>query len=86
MDWIKCSDRLPEEGVPVIVTIRGTDLIVLEKGETLADAVKRTRRDFCHVSAGFYGSDGWYGMDGYPEMVAPIAWMPFPEPFKEEEE
>lgn len=84
--WIPCEERLPEEGQLVLTTIRGTDVIRVEDGETFEDAIDRSRK-IVRVSVGFIGSDGWYGIDGYPEIVAPCAWMPMPlpEPWKEGE-
>lgn len=81
--WISCSERLPEDGKLVLTTIRGIDFIHLRDDETLEDAIERTQK-MLRVSCGFWGEDGWYGADGYPEIVKPIAWMPLPEPYKEE--
>lgn len=81
--WIPCSERLPEDGELVLTTIRGIDFIHLRDDETLEDAIERTQK-MLRVSCGFLGEDGWYGADGYPEIVKPIAWMPLPEPYKEE--
>lgn len=83
--WISCEERLPEEGQLVLTTIRGTDVIRVKDGETLEDAIDRSRK-IVRVSVGFIGSDGWYGVDGYPEIVAPCAWKPLPEPYKGEGE
>lgn len=41
MEWVPCSERLPEPGVPVITAIYGSDLIVPLPRETLAEAVDR---------------------------------------------
>lgn len=84
MEWIPCSERLPEEGEEVLITIRGSDVIVLKDGETLEEAVIRTRNEVCYVSTGFIGEDGWYTADGFPCVVEPVAWMPLPEPYKGE--
>ena len=84
MKWIPCSEKLPEEGKEVLITIRGSDVIVTEEGETLEQAIKRTWDTVCYVSTGYIGEDGWYTSDGYPERE-PTAWMPFPPPYKEGE-
>lgn len=84
-EWILCSERLPEKCELVLTTIRGTDLIVLEDGETFEQAVERCNKQV-RVSVGFIGSDGWYGAEGLPEIVTPCAWMPLPEPWRGEEE
>lgn len=78
-NWIKCSDQLPNENVVVIIATYGTDMIMTKDGESLADAIKRNRREMVSVSCGFIGSDGWYGADWYPLMVKPTYWMPLPE-------
>lgn len=85
MEWILCDERLPEEGQMVLTTIRGHDVIILQEGETLEEAMERIWNDVCYVSVGFIGSDGWYGADGFPEVVHPIAWMPLPKPYRKDE-
>ena len=84
MKWILCDERLPKEGQMVLTTIRGHDVITLQEGETLEEAMERVRNEVCYVSVGFIGSDGWYGADGFPEVVHPIAWMPLPKPYTAE--
>lgn len=79
--WIKCSDQLPNEYVIVIIATYGTDMIMTKDGESLADAIRRSRREIVSVSCGFIGSDGWYGWYGadmYPLIVQPTYWMPMP--------
>ena len=83
--WISVEDALPEHGERVIVAIFGSDMIMPNEGETLQDAIERSRKDG-YVTVGFLGSDGWYGADWFPLMVAPSYWMPkpdLPEPPKE---
>ena len=84
IDWIKCSDRLPDEDVKVLVTIHGTDCIKCHEGETLNEAIERMRKKIRYVTVGFIGEDGWYGADYYPMMVKPVAWAYLPEPWREE--
>lgn len=81
--WIPCSERKPELWHKVIVTVKGTDYITCEDGESIAEAIERTRK-VRRVDVGFVGSDGWYGADGYPMVVDPIAWMPLPEVYEGE--
>ena len=76
--WIPCSERLPKQGERVIVAIFGSDMIIPNEGETLQDAIERSRKDG-YITVGFIGSDGWYGADWFPMMVAPTYWMPLPE-------
>lgn len=84
MRWIPCSERLPEKHQMVITTIVGSDVIRMGIGETFDDAVARVRKNV-RVSVGYIEEDGWYGADGYPQIVEPIAWMPLPEPYREDD-
>lgn len=77
-EWIKCSDRLPEEDELVLVAIYGTDFICLQDEETLGDALKRTQK-VGHISMGYLEEDGWYDECGFPEIVTPKYWMELPE-------
>ena len=81
--WIPCSERLPEKHQMVITTIVGTDVIRMGIGDTFEDAVARVRKNV-RVSVGYIEEDGWYGADGYPQIVAPIAWMPLPPSYRGE--
>lgn len=69
--WIKCEERLPDEGEMVLVTIWG--------------ALSRDRRDSRHTAIAYRDIDGWNGIDGFPLVVRPVAWMPIPEPYNGEE-
>lgn len=83
--WIPCEERLPEPYAHVILTIRGTDMIKVEEGETLEQALERSMQHYW-VTDGYLADDGWNDGDGFPLIVKPIAWMEFPEPWKGEED
>ncbi len=83
--WIPVTERLPEEGVMVLVTCYGRDMIIMRDGESLEDAIERVRKEVVNVTIGLVGSDGWYGADYSPMIITPVAWMPLPEPYTEEE-
>lgn len=82
--WIPCKERLPEPYTHVILTIRGTDMVEVEEGETLEQALERSMQHYW-VTDGYLADDGWNGADGFPLVVNPVAWMEFPEPWKGEE-
>lgn len=85
MNWVRVEDRPPALGEMVLVTIHGSDIIQLQPGETLAEAVERARRWFRRVTIGFLdGEEEWTGADGWPMVVKPVAWAPLPEPWEEE--
>ena len=85
--WIPCSERLPEDGATVWVTIKGHDVIRCEDGETLEQAIERINK-IRWVTQGYWSEEehGWNDPSyGCPLIVQPIAWMPIdtPEPYKE---
>ena len=84
--WIPCSERLPEDGATVWVTIKGYDVIRCEDGETLEQAIERINK-IRWVTQGYWSEEehGWNDPSyGSPLVVQPIAWMPIdtPEPYK----
>ena len=87
--WIPCSERLPEDGATVWVTIKGHDVIRCEDGETLEQAIERINK-IRWVTQGYWSEEehGWNDPSyGCPLIVQPIAWMPIdtPEPYKGEQ-
>lgn len=87
MNWVGVEDRLPALGEMVLVTIHGSDMIQLQPGETLAEAVERARKGFRRVTIGMLdGEEEWTEADGWPMVVKPVTWAPLPEPWEEEED
>lgn len=85
MNWVRVEDRPPALGEMVLVTIHGSDVMRLRPGETLAEAVERTQKEFRRVTIGFLdGEEGWTGADGWSMVVKPVARAPLPEPWEEE--
>lgn len=76
--WISVKERLPEMGQTVVCAVYGTDLIVQEDGETFVDALRRNRKH-AHIELGYLAEDGWNEWEGYPMIVSPSYWMPFPD-------
>lgn len=86
--WIRVSERLPEDGVEVCVTVQGHDIIDVKPGESFNEAAERVNRHRW-VTRGFWNSEDNCWCDslfGFPLIVQPIAWMPmeFPEPYMED--
>ena len=85
--WIKCSDKLPENGEPVIVAVYGSDILMVNDNsiESLKKAIEKSRKIVRYTTLAYYiNGDGWYS-DGFPMMVTPEYWMLLPEPPEEEE-
>lgn len=64
--WIPCSDRLPEEGIEVLITTEGNQVYISEY--EMID-----------------GRPFWYDFFEYVTIREVIAWMPLPEPYKQED-
>lgn len=71
--WIPVSERLPEDGYGVLVTVNGK-----HNNITFVDALEIAEYD---------GDFGWI-VEGYPQWTDPnvTAWQPLPEPYEESEE
>ena len=67
-EWISCTERLPEEGAVVLVS--------LEKDEDY-DWVRLVRE-------GYYDEGYWFDTDGAHYGFEVLAWMPLPPAFKGE--
>lgn len=72
--WIPCSERLPEEPYGCLVTVWDTNIITMD--------------EFENILPYFVGWDGeqWNDADGEQCPFEVIAWMPLPEPYREEGE
>lgn len=73
-EWIPITERLPEEMFGCLVTVW--------------DANPKTGEEFENILPEFAGYDGetWNGADGKPIAFEVVAWMPLPEPYKEDKE
>ena len=69
--WIPVTERLPEEPFGCIVTVWDTNPVTMD--------------EFENILPYFVGWDGeqWNDADGEQCPFEVIAWMPFPEPYKE---
>ena len=76
--WIPVSERLPEDSYGCIVAYHG--FMMTPSGEKEYDAVY-------HETVGFDGQ-GWNNANGenIDNLIDVTAWMPLPEPYKEERE
>ena len=86
--WIPVTERPPEPGVEVWLTIKGSDVITLQGDETLEEAVERVM-NLRWVTRGYWSDEEKMWCDphfGFPLMVQPVAWMliDVPEPWKGE--
>ena len=71
--WIPVTERLPENGCGVLVTVNGK-----HNNITFIDALEIAEYD---------SDEGWI-IEGYLDWINPdvTAWQPLPEPYKESEE
>lgn len=93
--WIPCSERLPEDNVPVNITWVNRD----------PEPYYANIKDVPFTATGVYFNGKWYWYsstvedylheygraewdeieEAQAECIEVLAWMPLPEPFKEEE-
>ena len=88
--WIPCSERLPEDIRPVIVTWKNTD----PKSYYQYIVGKHFTGTACYKNGKWYwyssttedmlAEYGRYDSEEFDEAIECIAWMPLPEPYKEE--
>ena len=87
--WIPCSDRLPENIKPVIVTWKNND----PKSYYQYIVGKHYTGTACYKSGKWYwyssttedmlSEYGRYDSEEFDEAIECVAWMPLPEPYKE---
>ena len=82
-EWIKCSERLPEDGKTVMCAIYHTDLVVAHEGETIEEAVARCQAEAAkhpYMMMGcYYEGEGWSDdVFGAPMVCAPSYWLEIP--------
>ena len=72
VQWIPCSERLPEEPYGCLVTVWDTNPVTMD--------------EFENILPYFVGWDGeqWNDGDGEQCPFEVVAWMPLPEPFHAE--
>lgn len=90
--WIPCSERLPEDIRPVIVTWKNTD----PKSYYQYIVGKHFTGTACYKSGKWYwyssttedmlAEYGRYDSEEFDEAIECIAWMPLPEPYQEGEQ
>lgn len=84
--WTPCSERLPEENGDYLVTIK-LNIYVSNICSVIGyanDLYEVDEYDFHDKK----GVSGWFFYDseyGFGEETNVIAWMPLPEPYKEEQ-
>ena len=90
--WIPCSERLPEDIRPVIVTWKNTD----PKSYYQYIVGKHFTGTACYKNGKWYwyssttedmlAEYGRYDSEEFDEAIECIAWMPLPEPYEAESE
>ena len=88
--WIPCSERLPEDIRPVIVTWKNTD----PKSYYQYIVGKHFTGTACYKNGKWYwyssttedmlAEYGRYDSEEFDEAIECIAWMPLPEPYRGE--
>ena len=90
--WIPCSERLPDDNVPVLITWKNTDPMM---------PCYQDIKDVPSTDTGIYFRGRWYwwsciaedllaetgrdDADWMSNFIDVIAWMPLPDPYKEVE-
>jgi len=86
--WISCSERLPEDIRPVIVTWKNTDpasyyQYIVGKHFTGTACYKNDKWYwYSSTTEDMLAEYGRYDSEEFDEAIECIAWMPLPEPYK----
>lgn len=89
--WIPCSEKLPEDIRPVIVTWKNTDpksyyqYIVGKHFIGVACFKNGKWYWYSSTTEDMLAEYGRYDFEEFDEAIECIAWMPLPEPMKEEQ-
>lgn len=90
--WIPCSERLPEDIRPVIVTWKNTDpasyyQYIVGK-HFIGTACYKNSKWYWYSSTteDMLAKYGRYDSEEFDEAIECIAWMPLPEPYREGEQ
>lgn len=87
--WIPCSERLPEDIRPVIVTWKNTDpasyyQYIVGKHFTGTACYKNGKWYwYSSTTEDMLAEYGRYDSEEFDEAIECIAWMPLPEPYRE---
>ena len=87
--WIPCSERLPEDIRPVIVTWKNTDpasyyQYIVGKHFTGTACYKNGKWYwYSSTTEDMLAEYGRYDSEEFDEAIECIAWMPLPEPYAE---
>ena len=87
--WIPCSERLPEDIRPVIVTWKNTDpasyyQYIVGKHFTGTACYKNGKWYwYSSTTEDMLAEYGRYDSEEFDEAIECVAWMPLPEPYKE---
>ena len=89
--WIPCSERLPEDIRPVIITWKNADpasyyQYIVEKHYTGTACYKNGKWYwYSSTTEDMLAEYGRYDSEEFDEAIECIAWMPLPEPYTEGE-
>lgn len=91
-EWIPCSERLPEDTRPVIVTWKNTDpasyyQYIVGKHFTGTACYKNGKWYwYSSTTEDMLAEYGRYDLEEFDEAIECIAWMPLPTPYRKEGE